>query len=134
MRAPPASPDLLFYDGQCGLCHGLVRFLARRRGTCRFAPLGGSTFRERVPAGSALPDSLVVLTGDRVLVRSRAVLHLLRALGGVWGLAARLGERVPARFADAVYDAVARRRSRWFARPQVSCPLVPPGLQARFLP
>lgn len=133
MATPQEAPDLLFYDGGCGLCHGLVRFLARRSDTCRFAPLGGATFRARFPDGDP-PASVVVLHGDRVLVRSGAVLHLLLGLGGGWALLARLGGLVPRRLRDGAYDAVARVRNRLFRRPETACPRVPPSTQARFLP
>ncbi|MEZ6020031.1 MAG: DCC1-like thiol-disulfide oxidoreductase family protein [Planctomycetota bacterium] len=37
------SPDLVLYDGECGLCHGAVRFLLAEDTTARFrlAPLQG---------------------------------------------------------------------------------------------
>ncbi|BDU72755.1 thiol-disulfide oxidoreductase DCC family protein [Mesoterricola silvestris] len=133
MANAPAPPDLLFYDGRCGLCHGLVRFLALREGTCRFAPLGGAAFREAFP-GARAPETLVVLHGERILVRSEAVLHLLRGLGGGWACLAFLARGVPRRFRDGAYDLVARLRIRLFGRPGSPCPRVPPSARARFLP
>ena len=127
------QPDLLFYDGTCGLCHGLVRFLARRHPTCRFAPLGGATFRERLP-GARTGASLVVLAADRVLRRSGAVLHLLRGLGGGWALLATLAGLWPGRWLDLGYDLVARLRHRLFASPAGSCPSLPEELRGRLLP
>ncbi len=133
MTPPPEPPDLLFFDGGCGLCHALVRFLAFREGSCRFAPLGGATYRAHFPEGDP-PPSLVVLHGDRVLLRSGAALHLLRSLGGGWALLARLGGWVPRGLRDGLYDGVARVRNRLFRRPEGTCPRVPPSLQGRFLP
>jgi predicted DCC family thiol-disulfide oxidoreductase YuxK len=129
----------IFYDGGCGLCHGAVRFLARRdrAGRFRFAPLGGETFVALVPpaARRRLPDSLVLMAEDGGLyVRSAAVLRALREVGGGWALAARAGSLVPAGARDAVYDAVARVRRRLFARPRQSCPVLPPDLAKRFDP
>ena len=131
--------DLLFYDGGCGLCHRSVRFVAAadREGAFHFAPLGGETFFARVPPErhSALPDSIVVSRADGVLlVRSDAAIHVLFRIGGAWSLLAAVLDAVPRRLRDAGYDFVARRRARWFPRPAVSCPLVPPRLRARFVP
>ena len=131
-------PETLFYDGQCGLCHGAVRFLlARDRapgGAFRFAPLGGETFRNAIPNAAALPDSLVLLTDDgRVLTRSRAVLHIGHRLGGLWRTLARVAGIVPRPLLDRGYDAVARVRYRLFARPQDACPMAPPELRSRLL-
>jgi predicted DCC family thiol-disulfide oxidoreductase YuxK len=133
-------PERIFFDGECGLCHRWVRFaLARARGRelFRFAPLQGATFAAEVPeaARRALPDSLVVRTGDgRLLVRSAAVLHVLRRTGGAWGALAALVGIVPPALADWGYDRIASVRKRWFARPAELCPLVPPELARRFDP
>jgi len=132
--------ERIFYDGECGLCHRWVRFaLARDRGRelFRFAPLQGPTFATEVPEETrrALPDSLAVRTSDgRLLMRSAAVLHVLRRTGGPWGMLAALLGIVPVALADWGYDRVAAVRKRWFARPAELCPLVPPELARRFDP
>ena len=134
------SPDWIFYDGHCGLCHGVVRFAARadRDGQAfRFAPLGGETFRARLPdvLHAGLPDSFVVWTADgRLLTRSRAVTHMLRRLGGAWRIAAAAVDLLPTSLSDWVYDGVARVRHRLFGRTQAVCPVLPPDLRARFDP
>jgi predicted DCC family thiol-disulfide oxidoreductase YuxK len=132
-------PDHVFYDGDCGFCHGTVRFLASRdaAGAFRFAPLFGPTFERLVPepARAALPDSLIVHTGDgRLLVRGDAVLHTLRRLGGGWRLLAGLLSLLPRGLRDAGYDAFARVRKRWFAKPTDACPVPPGSLRARLDP
>jgi predicted DCC family thiol-disulfide oxidoreductase YuxK len=132
--------DTVFYDGGCGLCHRAVRFLvARDADGSRFvyAPLGGSTFHQHVGGllPATLPDSIVVLTARRdLLVRSQAVIHLLRRIDGIWAFFAGLLQLVPAPLADRAYDLVAARRARLFSKPDGSCPVVPADLRARFLP
>lgn len=132
-------PELLFYDGQCGLCHYAVRFVLARDRTgeaFRFAPLESNAFLAAVPEPrrKTLPDSLVVLTADgALLTRSTAVLHILRRLGGGWGLLAIIAGVVPTVARDWLYDGIARVRSRLFRRPPEVCPLVPQELRERFL-
>ena len=121
------GPTRVFYDGGCGLCHGAVRFAARRDilGRLRFAPLDGPTFRRTVPveARRDLPDSLVVLTAEgAVLSRSEAILHLLGRLGSPWPAVASVLAWVPVPLRDGVYRLVARLRRR-----QEACTLVTPG-------
>jgi predicted DCC family thiol-disulfide oxidoreductase YuxK len=129
--------DILFYDGHCGLCHRWVRFVLAvdREARFEFAPLQGATFREKIPRekASGLPDSIVLVKADgELLVKSRAVFHVLRSLGGGWRvLAAALGW-LPGGLCDGVYDGVARARGRLFPRPEGVCPLVAPPLRARF--
>lgn len=129
---------MVFYDAGCGVCHRAVRFLlARDRAghLFRFAPLGGETFRARLPqaARAAAPDSLAVLTpSGRLLFRSQATAHLLRRLGGAWRAPGALLAWLPRPLADAAYDCFARLRRHLAARPAATCPALSPGLRARF--
>lgn len=132
-------PDLIFYDGDCGMCHAGVRFVAGRdaRGVFRFAPLGGDTFRETVDESlrAGLPDSVIVLTADgRVFERSAAALYILRRLGSVWRPLAWAGWLVPRPVRDGAYRAVATVRKKLFRRPKQACPVMSPTLRARCLP
>ena len=135
----PASLDIVFYDGSCGLCHRTIRFvLAEDEPAERFhfAPLGEAAFLERVDprARATLPDSIVLQRADGLLLaRATAVLRIGRRLGGLWRLLAEAASIVPAPARDAAYDAVARVRRRLFARPETACPVLPPKLRRRFL-
>ena len=85
--------ETIFYDGNCGLCHGFVKFVVRRDRAeqFEFAPLFGQHFTAKVPQEqhARIPDSVVVLAADsRLLVKSAAVRYVLRHLGGVWGVVA----------------------------------------------
>jgi predicted DCC family thiol-disulfide oxidoreductase YuxK len=148
---PRLAPDdqVLFYDGHCGLCHRTVLFVLKReargepaRGTelerpVVFAPLQGETFQALVPPEqrAGLPDSIVLRTRDaRLLVRSDAMIHILRGLGGRWRLLAGLLASIPRPLRDTAYDFVARIRYRLFGRREEMCPIVPPNLRARFAP
>jgi predicted DCC family thiol-disulfide oxidoreductase YuxK len=138
-RRAARGEEVLFYDGHCGLCHGIIRFVLAERGERPpfvFAPLQGSVFVTRVPESrrAGLPDSVVVLTATgEILCRSAAVLHILESLGGLWRLAALLARPVPERWRDVVYDGVARARHRLFGRRLELCPIVPEALRASFL-
>lgn len=132
--------DTIFYDGQCGLCHRAVRFLVaqdRYGERFRFAALDSRTFRAAFAEQERqkFPDSLIVLTGDSVvLTRSAATVHLLHRLDNRgWRVLGTLLSWVPLRARDALYDSMARIRHRLFAPPAETCPLLPPELRARFL-
>lgn len=130
--------DIVFYDGGCGLCHRLVRFILKRDrgGYFRFATLDSDLFRSRVPADvrAELPDSVILLTRDgRVLSRSASTREVLRHLPIQWRLAGAILAIIPRPIADWAYDAIARSRHRLFKKPEGTCPLVPPELRGRFL-
>jgi len=117
----------LFYDGSCGYCHGMARFVARRErtGAIRFAPLGGETFADLISLDRqrSLPDSLVVLTaGNELLVRSAAVLHLLQRMGPAWRFWGQVLTWIPGFIRDAAYDLIARHRPTRLACPREDQP------------
>jgi predicted DCC family thiol-disulfide oxidoreductase YuxK len=134
------NPEILFYDGHCGLCHRTVKFVLKhdRSGSAfRFAPLQGTTFESRIAPDrrAGLPDSIVVLTNEgSLLVRSDAFLHVRRRLGGGWRILANAQAVIPRPLRDLVYDFVARIRYRVFGKRDDLCPIVPPDLRARFDP
>jgi predicted DCC family thiol-disulfide oxidoreductase YuxK len=134
-----AGRNIVFYDGECALCHGFVRFLLRRdvgREQFLFSPLRGQLIVRLLTEDdrAALPDSLVLVTADRMIrTRSQAVLRSLELLGGFWSAVATTFRVVPDRARDAVYDFVARLRRRLFGGTAYSCPLVPSELRDRFV-
>jgi predicted DCC family thiol-disulfide oxidoreductase YuxK len=132
--------EILYYDGQCGLCHRGVKFVLRhdRSGTAfRFAPLQGVTFQARVPVGQrdGLPDTMAVQTATgSLLIRTDAFVHILRRLGGGWRILAATLAIIPLPLRDMAYNLVARTRHRVFRRPEELCPVLPASLRARFDP
>ena len=92
-----------------------------------FAPNQGVVARiAGEPPGGDM-GTIVVWDGSRRLVRSDAVLLLLRGLGGGWRLLAGLAVFCPVALRDFVYDQVARRRHR-FAGPATCTRLSPHDL------
>jgi predicted DCC family thiol-disulfide oxidoreductase YuxK len=134
---------LLLYDGSCGFCARSVQFVLRhesRRRTLRFAALDsaiGIDVRARHPEIEGV-DSVVWVepaetnAPERVLVRSAAVLCVLRYLGGVWRALAGLAAIVPRSLADAVYDFVARHRHK-LTRGNPACVIPTPEQRSRFI-
>lgn len=134
------EPDLLFYDGHCGLCHRWVKRVIRadREGTLfSFAPLQGRTAEGVLTPAQrgSLPDSVVVRSaGGQLRVKSDAVIYILRSLGGWYRLGGMVLSVVPAPLRDIGYDAIARVRHHLFAKPADACPIVPEEQRMRFKP
>ncbi len=139
-RTKLQSQDRIFYDGGCGLCHAAVRFVTKRMPSqCafRFAPLGGTTFHETVleEDREGLGDSIVVQTSQgELLTRYAAAIYVMKRLGPGWQELGSVISLVPRRLGDAIYDLVARNRSRLFRRPDTSCPILPEKLRKCFDP
>ena len=109
------TPLVVLIDGSCALCNGTAAWLACRdvTGAMVFATNQGEVARiAGEPAGGDM-GTIVVWDGSRRLVRSAAVLALLRTLGGGWRLLAWLACLYPGTLRDFLYDQVARRRHRF---------------------
>ena len=120
------TPLVVLIDGTCALCNGTAAWLSRRNaeGAMVFATNQGAVARiAGEPPGGDM-GTIVVWDGSRRLVRSDAVLLLLRTLGGGWRLLAGLAGFCPGVLRDFVYDQVARRRHR-FAGPATCTRLSP---------
>ena len=130
-----ASESVLFFDGVCVLCNGLVDWCLTRdkNRRIRFAPLQGKTAGEQLPrAVREGLDTLVFSDARGLAVRSTAVLRMLESMGGVWRLAGAL-MLVPVVARDPVYQWVARNRYRWFGKRAV-CRVPSPEDAGRLLP
>jgi len=127
--------NILFYDGECGLCQRSVRFLSRRdrRGRLHFAPLQGETAAGIVPEEVRASMSTVAFhrADGALFYRSAGVLEALAQTGSGWRLLAKLLRLVPARLRDRVYDWIARNRAKL---PGGGCPLPSPEQREQMLP
>lgn len=118
------SEPVLLFDGECGLCNTLARFLLRRDRArrLRFAALQGNHGQaalRRLGLPTRDFDSLVFLPRGEAgpgLLRTEGALAAMSALGGGWARLARCLRRVPAGLRDGVYRLVARTRYAIFGR------------------
>lgn len=128
---------ILFFDGVCNLCNSSVDFIIRRdkQRVFRFASLQGTTAHNLVPqyAEEAGLSTVVLITEEGQFVRSTAVGHVLKRLGGFWKILGSLFLILPAGFRDWLYKAVAKRRYRLFGKKD-SCRLPTPEERELFLP
>ncbi|MDF9720911.1 thiol-disulfide oxidoreductase DCC family protein [Serratia marcescens] len=111
---------VLLFDGECNLCHGLVRDLIRadRQRRILLATVQ-SVEGQAILLALGLPtdrfDSVVYVEQGRYWLRSAALFQALRQM--TWPYRAlALGRCLPPQLADKVYDAVAGNRYRLFGR------------------
>ncbi|MEO6759476.1 MAG: thiol-disulfide oxidoreductase DCC family protein [Saprospiraceae bacterium] len=129
------SPVLLF-DGVCNLCNASVQWVLTHdpRGVFRFAALQSETGQEllhQFGLDQESFNSVVLVDGDRIYLRSDAPLEIVRRLGGAWPLL--YGFKIIPRFLrDAIYNWIARNRYRWFGKRE-ACMLPRAEWKARFL-
>jgi predicted DCC family thiol-disulfide oxidoreductase YuxK len=127
-----ATERIVFFDGVCNLCNGLVQFVLARDGAgkFRFASLQSTTARRLL--GSDVPrETIVLIDSGKTYVKSAAALRIARGLGFPWPILFGLVV-VPRPLRDWIYDWVARNRYRWFGK-RDACMLPTPQTRGRFL-
>ena len=142
-QGPPHAEalHLVLYDGVCGLCNSLLRFLLThdRRGVFAFASLQSAMGRTVVEGLGGDPTELTsfyVLANYRtrhslIFARSQAALFVAGQLGWPWK-AAVIARILPTALLDRAYNAIARNRYRVFGRFD-QCLAPRPEFRGRFI-
>ncbi|MCB0367386.1 MAG: DUF393 domain-containing protein [Bdellovibrionaceae bacterium] len=109
---------ILFFDGHCHLCNGLVDELIKRnkQGQLKFAPLQGQT-AERLLSPEDRQDlkSLVFWVDGHIYRRSGGAIRAITSLGGFYRIFSILLV-IPWFLRDPLYKVVAINRYNWFGR------------------
>lgn len=115
----------VLFDGECGLCAGVVRFLYARERRIRFvftpfqSPLG-ETLAHGLGLDPSDPASFAVIEDDgRAHLKSRAMFQALASCRQPWPALAAAACILPKVLTDGIYDAVAKRRIAWFGRSEM---------------
>ena len=127
---------VVVFDGECAFCNRWIDFLLRfdRRDRFRFTARqsqSGAAFSRNAGLPEAGVGSIVLVEGKVIRLRSGAVLRMLELLGFPFSLTV-IFRVIPRSLRDAVYDVIARNRTRWFKRlPACRVPL--PAERHRFI-
>jgi predicted DCC family thiol-disulfide oxidoreductase YuxK len=128
---------ILFYDGLCGLCHELVRFVVDvdKEERIKFSALqseyAANSLGAKHPELIENLQTVVYLRHGTYFFRSHAALLLLSDLGGLWTILS-VARFLPAKLNDSIYNIVATYRYKIFGKLDV-CSLPTPEERRRFL-
>ena len=133
----PSTNAILFYDGTCAFCNGLVQFsLSEDKGDkLRYSALQGQTFIDKKLTTPAA-DSIVMLDDSGMIYyKSDAAVYCLKMLGGIWLVLGFAINVIPKIIRDAAYDLVGVIRYRIAGKIETEvCQLLPPSYRQRILP
>jgi predicted DCC family thiol-disulfide oxidoreductase YuxK len=128
---------VVLFDGECNLCNGYVQFILRRDKAKRFrfaslqSPVAQRLLKESGRKWEELPDSIVLVEGGKVYVKSTAALRIAKGLGGLWPVLS-VFLIVPTALRNMIYDWIARNRYKWFGKRE-ECMLPTVETKERFL-
>ena len=129
-------PHIIFFDGYCNLCSGVVQFIIKKEktNTFKFASLQSDIAKEILSTASKKiknADSIIYYKNGKFYYKSSAALQLALMLQYPWPLAFVFWI-VPFFIRDFFYDIVAKYRYKWFGKKD-ACMLPTPQLKAKFL-
>ncbi len=130
------SESILFYDGVCNFCDGVVQFVlkydhAHKFRFCALQSEKGQALLEAQGFGKPDLDTIVLLHQGRFYTMSSAVLMVLKILGGFFSLG-YVFMLVPKIIRDACYRFFAQNRYKWFGKKD-ACRIPDPAQRAQFL-
>ena len=133
---PSQTKTILFYDGTCAFCHGVVRFVLSRDkyDLLRFSPLQGETNKKKNIDAKGM-KSIILLTPDgKTYYKSDAAIALGELLGGIWSVLAKIVKVIPTKLRDILYDLIANIRYKLAGKIEdETCPVLPKNYQSKIL-
>lgn len=130
------NQKIIFFDGYCGLCNGVVDFMIERDPdqALHYAPLQGETARSLLTEAERNDlDSVVFVDESMKYHKSEAVLRALSYLSQDWAALTRAARAIPRPIRDLIYDLVAKNRFKLFGRRE-SCRAPSEAERKIFLP
>jgi predicted DCC family thiol-disulfide oxidoreductase YuxK len=135
MSQDHSGQTVLFFDGVCGLCNGLVDFLFKwdKKASILFSPLQSEYASQTLPNELLNDfDTVVVKTDEgKILKRSEAIFYVLNKLGGFWKILS-LARVLPSSFSDFFYKIISKNRYKIFGKRE-TCRLPTPQEKSRFI-
>jgi predicted DCC family thiol-disulfide oxidoreductase YuxK len=126
---------IIYFDGVCLLCEGLVKWIIRKdkKGQFRFAALQSANAQSVLAGvtGARGLNTVVLQIGDRFYLESSAILMIFKQLDFPWSLLA-LAWIIPAFIRDRLYRLVAYHRYGWFGK-RPECLIPDASIKERFL-
>ena len=134
--SPSQTKAILFYDGTCAFCHGVVRFVLPRDkyDLLQFSPLQGETIKKKNIDTKGLDSIILYTENGETFYKSDAAIALLERLGGFWSMLAKILKVIPRSIRDILYDMIAKIRYKLAGKMEDQiCPILPKNYQSKIL-
>ena len=121
--------NVIYYDGECGLCHLAVRFILRvdSKSKFYFSPLCN------LDNNWKNIDSIILKKGNKVFYEGQAIIMIFENIDNNWNYLAKVLKLIPINALDTAYRWVSRNRAKVSLKKVSSCPIVPSSYQKRFI-
>ena len=109
---------IVFFDGICGLCNGIVDFLIKydKKNILKFAPLQGKYAQNNLNKKQIQDvDTIVFQLNGQTFIKSRAVIEILNQLDRFW-IISKILNIFPTKILDVFYDLIVKYRYNIFGK------------------
>jgi predicted DCC family thiol-disulfide oxidoreductase YuxK len=132
----PYRFEIILFDGVCNLCNDAVDFIIRKdkKNQFKFISLQDNLAQkllENFKVKEEFPDSIMLIRGDRIFIKSRAALEISKKLSGIYPVFYAF-VIIPSFLRDPIYDWIAKNRYRWFGKKE-TCRLPNEEEKSKFL-
>jgi len=134
--SPSQTKAILFYDGTCAFCHGVVRFVLPRDkyDLLQFSPLQGETIKKKNIDTKDMNSIILYTEKGETLYKSDAAIALLERLGAFWSVLGKIVKVIPRSIRDLLYDLIAKIRYKLAGKMEGQiCPVLPKNYQSKIL-
>ncbi len=123
------AENIIYYDGECGLCHLAVRFILRvdSKSKFYFSPLSN------LDNNFKYIDSIILKRGDKVFYEGYAIIMIFENIENNWNYLGKVLRLIPINVLDTAYRWVSRNRAKISVKKVSSCPMVPSYYRKRFI-
>jgi predicted DCC family thiol-disulfide oxidoreductase YuxK len=114
------NENILLIDGYCNLCNRLVKLIIKRDKKAKFLfvslqSASGQSLLKKFGLPTDDFDSVVYIRSDKYFLKSSAILHILKEMGGIWKLFF-IFIIIPNFIRDFIYKIIANTRYKIFGR------------------
>lgn len=128
--------NIVFFDGYCVLCNGLVDFLIRidKKNRLKFSTLQGETAIKFLDEKYlSITNTIVFMKSENIFfTKSDAVLEIFKTIGKFWVIF-YMTKIIPRFIRDALYNFIAKHRFKIFGKRE-SCRLPTENEKTKILP
>ena len=121
--------NVIYYDGECGLCHLAVRFILRvdSKSKFYFSPLSN------LDNNLKHIDSIILKKWNKVFYEGHVIIIIFENIENNWNYLGKVLKLIPINVLDTAYRWVSRNRAKISVKKVSSCPMVPNYYRKRFI-
>ena len=121
---------IIYYDGMCALCHGIVLIILKidNKKNFKFSPLSLLEINQKY-----FPNRIILIFNNNLYSDGQAIIKILENLNFFGHVLSLFCKLIPLKILNFFYRIIAENRNIWVRKEKSECPLIPDHLKSRFI-